>query len=66
MFEQLECQKTAAFLIDHANKGAFAKFPTVPESIIDPAEFRGSASEARSHLHTYTRSQGTATHKEHP
>lgn len=38
-------------------------FPVVPEGIIDPAEFRRSASEARSQCRTHA--HATATHREH-
>lgn len=29
-----------------------AKYPTVSEGVIDPAEFQGNASKARSRLHS--------------
>lgn len=48
---------------DHINQPGFANFPTVSEGSIDPAEFRGSASEERSRLHTRAH---TRTHREHP
>lgn len=41
---------------DHPAQSASVRFPTVRERSIDPAEFRGSASEARSRLHTHTHS----------
>lgn len=50
---------------DHPAQSASVRFPTVRERSIDPAEFRGSASEARSRLHTHTHSHTHAGTHQH-